>query len=167
MDREHTILMISEWNDLSEELSVILGESGYCVRTVTSIGDAIGLIGDGHFDLVILGSPGNYLEESLGQARIARERLEAAGMPAPPLAVLTYEPTSSRGRQRLTDVTVVSVYDFEIDRFLDSVQAAIRSAERTASGEEPTSANAQPAAPEELADGKGPLVVTPSVESEA
>lgn len=125
MSREHTILTIDEGDDFCEELFLLLSESGFNVRSAPDTSRARALLGERDFDLVILGAPGYFTDETMSRAAAAVEQLGIADLATPPLVVLTYEPSFAWDVRTLPGVTAISLHNFEINRFLEAIQRAI------------------------------------------
>lgn len=125
MDAKHTILVVSEWDELPEELSLLLDECGYGVTVVDSTEQAKSLLGERSFDLVILGRPVGYQDDVESLVSVTLAELRGAATRTPALAVLTHEPYLSKNARVPASATVISLYDFEIGRFLESIRQAI------------------------------------------
>jgi hypothetical protein len=125
VNREHRILTIDDGDDFCEELFLLLSESGFAVRSAPDTSHARALLGEQDFDLVILGTPSYYTDDMMTRATAAVEQLGIADLAATRLVILTYEPSFARDGRTLPGVTAISLYDFEISRFLESIQRAI------------------------------------------
>ena len=125
MDRNYSILTIDEGNDFCEELFLLLSESGFSVRSAPDIHHARALLAEQDFDLVILGTPFYYTDETMNWATTAVVQLGIIDVAAPRLVILTYEPIFARDDREVPGVTMISLHNFEIDRFLESIHRAI------------------------------------------
>lgn len=125
VDRNHSILTIDGGDDFCEELFLLLNESGFSVRSVSDIHHVRALLDEQDFDLVILGTPLYFTDEAMNRVATTVVQLGITDGAAPPLAILTYEPIFARDDRAVPGVTAISLYDFEIDRFLGAIRRAI------------------------------------------